>query len=271
MIENIANPGKFIHANGIEMYYEEHGKGYPLVLLHGGMGTGSANWGAYLPKLTPEFRVIMPNSRGHGRTANPTGEWHYALMANDIAAFVRELALEKPLIGGWSDGGQIVLELAMRFPSLASAYIAGAVWKDFTDFYVQSLQGLGMEKPGQVDILQFEKSMPEYAELIQRIHAPQGTEYWKELLVGISNLWLTPLDYVDEDFQKIQEPILIVIGDGDQFIPVEDAVAMYRLIPTAELAVVPGADHSLSMTRVKEFSEIMKNYFSRILATHHAS
>jgi pimeloyl-ACP methyl ester carboxylesterase len=184
-------------------------------------------------------------------------------MADDIAALIEALDLETPFVCGWSDGGQVTLELAMRYPGLGCAYIAGAVWKEFTEVYIQSLKGFGMERPGEVDIAQFQQAMPEYAELIRDIHAPQGADYWIDLLKGSSHLWQTPLNYTDEDFKKIQEPILIVIGDRDQFIPVEDAVAMYRLIPNGELAVLPGADHSLSRTKVKEFSGVILEYLNR--------
>lgn len=263
MIGNDKNQGKFIQINGIKMYYEDHGTGHPLVLLHGGGGTGSANWAEYLLALSQDFRVITPDCRGHGRTNNPSGELSYARMADDIAVFIKEIELDKPFICGWSDGGQIVLELAMRYPGLASAYIAGAVWKDFTDFYIQSLRGLGMEKPGKVNIDQLQKAMPEYAELLKNIHSPQGEEYWKELLKEISRMWLTPLNYTKEDFLKMEEPILIVIGDRDQFIPLENEVAIFRFIPHAELAVIPGADHNLSLTNAKEFSEIILEYLKR--------
>ena len=105
--------------------------------------------------------------------------------------------------------------------------------------------------------------MPEYVDLLRSIHSSQGVEYWQELLTGISEMWLTPLNYANDDFKNIQEPILIVRGDRDQFIPIEDAVAMYRLILHAELAVVPGADHSLPLTKAKEFSDIILEYLLR--------
>jgi pimeloyl-ACP methyl ester carboxylesterase len=76
-------------------------------------------------------------------------------------------------------------------------------------------------------------------------------------------MWLTPLNYADEDFRKISTTVLILIGDRDQFIPVEDAVAMYRLIPNSELAVVPNADHSLSLTRIDMFAAIVMEFLTR--------
>lgn len=255
--------GKFIRVNGIEMYYEDFGTGTPLLLLHGGLGTAAANWDAYLPTLAKEFRVIAPDCRGHGKSNNASGEWTYSLMAADIAAFIKELDLQKPFVCGWSDGGQIGLELAMRYPGLASAYILGAVWKEFTDIYLQSLQAWGLYGPGDVKIDQFQEAMSEYVDLLKSIHSPQGAEFWQELLIGTSNLWLTPANYSDDDFKNIVDSMLVVIGDRDQFIPIEDAVSMYRLIPGAELAVIPGADHSLSLFRAPEFLEVILQYLKR--------
>jgi pimeloyl-ACP methyl ester carboxylesterase len=114
-----------------------------------------------------------------------------------------------------------------------------------------------------VNFNQFENAMPEFAELLRGIHSPQGAEYWKELLTGISKMWLTPLSYTNDDFINNLESTLIIIGDRDQLIPVEDAVIMYRLIPNAELAIVPNADHSLSLTKVKEFSDIALEFLRR--------
>lgn len=255
--------GRYTNVNGIEMYYQDHGEGEELVLLHGGLGTSLAHWKPYLPAFSKEYRVIAPDCRGHGRTNNPTDEWSYGLMADDIAALISVLGLQRPSICGWSDGGQIALELAMRYPGLARAYIFGAVGKDFSDVYLQTLKGWGFEGPGTVNISQMEKASPEYVEIIRELHSSQGAEYWEKLLNGISKMWLTPLNYTNEDFLQILEPVLIVIGDRDQFIPVEDAVAMYRLISNGELSIVPDADHSLPRTKVDIFADIVMEFLNR--------
>jgi pimeloyl-ACP methyl ester carboxylesterase len=255
--------GHFATVNDIEMYYVDHGEGDPLVMLHGGTGTALSNWNPYIPTLSQKFRVIAPDCRGHGRTNNPLGEWSYHLMADDIAALVMDLGLQKPSICGWSDGGQIALELAMRYPGLARAYIVGAVWKVFSASYLQSLRDWGFEGPGEVNTDQIQRATPEYVEVLREIHSPLGSEYWKQLINGISTMWLTPLNYADEDFRKISTTVLILIRDRDQFIPVEDAVAMYRLIPNSELAVVPNADHSLSLTRIDMFAAIVMEFLTR--------
>jgi pimeloyl-ACP methyl ester carboxylesterase len=89
----------YIEANGLRVYYEVYGEGEPLLLLHGGTAT-SRSWASHLPAFTEHFRVFAPDSRGHGRTDNPTGELGYRAMADDVAALVDALGLRRPLILG---------------------------------------------------------------------------------------------------------------------------------------------------------------------------
>ena len=117
--------------------------------------------------------------------------------------------------------------------------------------------------PGEVNFDQIQRATPEYVEMLRDLHSPQGAEYWKDLLTGISTMWFTPLNYTDQDFRKISAAMLILIGDRDQFIPVEDAFAIYRLIPNAELAIVPNADHSFLRISVKVFADTVLEFLKR--------
>ena len=116
--------GNFVQLNDLNMYYEIQGQGAPLLLLHGGSGT-SGDWAPYLTRLSEHFQVITPDSRGHGKSKNPGDKLSYSLMAGDMAALINHLGLEKPLVCGYSDGGQICLELSMHYPGLAQAYVVG--------------------------------------------------------------------------------------------------------------------------------------------------
>ena len=252
----------FVSVNGIEMCYIDYGEGDPVLLLHGGTGTALSNWGTYLPALSKNYRIIAPDFRGHGRTNNPSGEWRYDLMADDIAALVKKLGLQNPSICGWSDGGQIGLELAMRYPNLSSKYLVGAVWKEFSATYLETLFNWGLESAGKVNIDKIQEVTPDYIEVIRKLHSIQGPDYWKELLKGISKLWLTPVNYKEEDFRGIMATMLIVVGDRDQFIPLEDAISMYRLIPNAEISVVPNVDHSLPRSKVEVFTNIITDFLN---------
>ena len=166
-------------------------------------------------------------------------------MADDLAAFVHNLGLHRPLIYGYSDGGQIALEVAMRYPQLAQAVIVGGAWFKFSDTYRSMIQSLfGDAATPDVDLNALEANLGEYMTQLRRAHAPvYGEGYLHELLTHIKALFLTPLHYTAVDFQQISIPTLIVVGDRDEAIPVEEAVEMYRLIPTAELCVAPNANH----------------------------
>ncbi len=252
-------PSHFIGVNGIKMYYEEYGEGIPLILLHGGTSS-CKTWQPFLPIFSPHFRVITPDSRAHGRTNNPAGVLSYRQMADDMAEFIRQLKLEKPVVCGYSDGGQVVLELGMHYPALCRALVVGAAWYRFSEMYLDTMKIAGFDGPGQVDFARIELNSPEWIEEMKEEHrSSQDSEYWKELLRQIAEMWWTPLDYDLEDFAKINEPTLIMLGDRDGIIELEQALEEYEQIPNSELFIIPNADHftaesELSMRVVLDFA-----------------
>jgi len=141
-----------IEVNDLKLHYIEKGEGYPLIFLHGGITIAEKNWENQIDFFSESFRVIATDSRGHGKTNNPSGEFSYRLMADDIAALIRKLKLEKPLIIGWSDGGQIVLEIGIRYPELAKALVAGGVLSEITDYYTNTMKFWGIEGPGHSNL-----------------------------------------------------------------------------------------------------------------------
>jgi len=254
--------GQTIQVNDLNMYYEEHGSGRPLVLIHGGTST-CAMWQAHLPLLSQYFRVITPDSRGHGKTNNPKGELSYRIMADDVVGLVQALGLEKPVIGGYSDGGQVALEIGMRYPGLASGLVIGAAWYRFTETYQNFLREFGLERPGEVNFEYLEKTFPDFVELWKTEHIwSADPECWKTLLKQISKMFWTPLDYTAEDFQKVTDPAFILMGDRDGIIEVEQAVEMYHLIPHAELAILPNTTH-MSALESKLLTELIFDFISR--------
>lgn len=264
MKQTDSNPnqqGHYVEANGLNVYYEEYGSGKPLILLHGGSVT-SRMWQAFLPSLASHFRVITPDSRAHGKTNNPEGNLSYRLMADDAAAFIQALDVSKPLVFGYSDGGQIALEMGMRYPGLTGALIIGAAWYRFSETYQNWLKALGFERSGVVNIEQLQAEAPEWVNLLKTEHVhPDDPDYWLTLLKQLSIMWWTPLDYAVEDFQKITEPMLILMGDRDGAIDLEQAVEMYQLIPNAELVILPNATH---LSAVSELSmNIVLDFFLR--------
>ena len=234
-------PGHYIQANGLDIYYEEYGQGQPLLLLHGGLLT-SGSWKPYLAAFAEHYRVIVPDSRGHGRTTNPTGVMSYRLMADDMAALALALDLHKPIIFGYSDGGQAALEIGLCYPDLPQALVFGGTQVKLSEASITWVRSvLGDEQSPDVDAQQLERDDPNWAAMLKHIH---GADKWETLLKQIKPMWNIRFNYTAQDFARIIAPTLVLIGDRDDFTVVEEAAEMYHLLPTAELAVIPGSSHT---------------------------
>jgi len=258
--------GQYVQANGLKMYYEEYGSGEPLVLIHASLATGVGNWKAYLPYLSTHFRLILPDLRGHGRTVNPQGEIRLPTLTDDLVAFIQALDLAKPFLCGWSGGGDIALDVGIRYPNSVKAMVVGGVTHRVSEEYFRTMRAIGAEAPGKVNIEQFEQAMPQFVELLRIVHS-QNPDHWKTLLTQISHEMLEPTLPSHDDIKKITAPTLIIWGDRDQYLPVEDALELYRLLPNAELAVLPNTDHSLSRTKVEQFANLAKDFLLRHVAS----
>jgi pimeloyl-ACP methyl ester carboxylesterase len=208
----------------------------------------------------------MPDLRGHGRTNNPQGEIRLPTLTDDLVAFIKELNLEKPFLCGWSGGGDIALDVGIRYPNSVRAMVVGGVTHRVSEEYFNTMRAMGAEAPGKVNFEQFEKAMPQFVELLRIAHS-QSPEHWKTLLTQISNEMLEPTLPSHDDLKKITTPTLIIWGDRDQYLPVEDAIELYRLLPNAELTVLPNTNHSLSVTRIEQFANNAKEFLLRHTAS----
>lgn len=240
----MSNPeGKFVSANGLEIFYREWGTGRPLLLLHGGIDTHRF-WKHFILELSRKYRVITPDNRGHGRTITPELALSVPIMADDLAGFLQEMELDSPFIFGFSDGGQTALDLGIRYPDLAGALVLGGVWYMFSQDYQAGISNSGFVSPGVMDFDVYERSAPrDWQERLKRAHHDPRPDYPRILLSALAKLWWTPLDYSDEDFEKIQAPVLILAGEKDEFIPPDEARDLSNKIPGSELAIIPGAGH----------------------------
>jgi len=137
-----------------------------------------------------------------------------------------------------------LLEFGMHYPDLAGALVIGGATYQFSQSYYAMVNAFSFIHNGGVDIEAMERDEPEWVESLKVDHvSPDDSNKWKTLLEQITPLWLTPLDYTLADLRKITTPTLILAGDRDGGVPVEQAVEMYRTIPNADLAILPHADH----------------------------
>jgi pimeloyl-ACP methyl ester carboxylesterase len=247
--------------NDIEMFYIRTGEGYPLLLLHGGGGS-HVLWDQHIPILSEKYEVFVPDLRGHGKSSNPLAQLSYSQMADDVVALINSLELNSPLVCGWSDGGHIALEIGLRHQESAGALVLGGIQFELTDDYYQSLHSLGILGPGEVDVELVKQNAPDWILRLKKFHAASD-DHWLILLKQISELWTKQLNYPVDTLRQIVTPTLIVLGDRDNYIPVDHSVCFYNAIPNAELAILPNADHYIVLKEPMMFCDLIMGFFER--------
>lgn len=217
--------------NGLKMYYEVHGDGPPLLLLHGGTGSIPATW---IPYFEPRFRVIAMEQMGHGRTADAMDRsFHYHDMGEDTIELMRQLQIESAVIVGYSDGGIIGLDIAIHHPDRVTRLVLTGV-NARTDGYTVENQEWART---------FDPDGQPMSEAYGRL-SPDGPDHWPIVLGRLKPMWIAEPGFTHAEMQGIAAPTLIIIGDRDIVTP-EHAVEMSRSIPAAQLCVVPHAGHGV--------------------------
>jgi pimeloyl-ACP methyl ester carboxylesterase len=216
--------------NGLKMYYEVHGDGSALLLLHGGGGPVSEKWISY---FSPQFRVIAPQQMGYGHTADVVDRpFHYHDMAEDTVELMRQLGVESAAVVGYSDGGIFGLDLAIHHPKRVSKLAttgANAHTDGYTALHWEGVAATTNDWPA--------------SEAYGRL-SPNGAEHWPILLGRLQRMWAVEPCFTREQLQSIKAPTLLIFGDSDLVMP-EHAVEMFRTIPGAQLCVVPHAGHGV--------------------------
>jgi len=236
----------YAKVNGIELYYATLGHGSPVVLLHGGLAN-SDYWGKQIPVLAKNHQVIVVDSRGHGRSTRDSQNYGYDLMSDDIVALLDHLKLKKADIVGWSDGGIIGIDLAIRHPDRVN--------KIFSFAPNTKTEGVrpGVEK-NPVFGAYIERAGNEYKKL-----SKTPTQY-DAFVEQISHMWESQPNWSDADLQKIKTPVLIVDGDHDEAIVREHLEYIAKTIPNAGLLILPNTSHFAFIQAPKEFNDAIVNF-----------
>ncbi len=242
--------GQYADVNGIKLYYEVHGTGRPLVLLHGGLGSGEM-FGPALTALAEGHQVILPDLQGHGRTADIDRPIDVRLMADDIAALIRELGLEKPDVVGYSLGGGVAFWTAVKYPELIGKLVIVSAHLKRNAIYPDML---GQQGQLSAAAAEFMKDTPMY-QLYQRV-APRPEDFGR-LLDKMGESMAKDFDF-SEEFRGLKVPTLFACADADMF-PPSHAVEAFGLLGGGKrdggwmgegrpegghaLAIVPGTTH----------------------------
>jgi pimeloyl-ACP methyl ester carboxylesterase len=231
---------KFIEAGELRIHYLEAGEGVPVIALHGGPATAEMTWSEN-ERLAAHHHLYSPDSRGHGQTNNPAGTLSYAQMADDVSAFINALGLDRPMIFGYSDGAQTALEFGIRHSGEARALVLGGVVTEASPEYLAGISDWGFVVPGEVDFARLESAWGDFYRSFPTVHG----DGWRDLLIQISHLWINVPTYADEQLAAIAEPTLVICGDHDANGAIQAAPRLLQVLPRAELAVIPNADHGV--------------------------
>jgi pimeloyl-ACP methyl ester carboxylesterase len=222
----------YAHVNDLDVYYETHGDGEPIVLLHGGLQTIELSFARMLPSLARTRKVIAIELQGHGHTADTDREFALEHLADDVAGVLDELDVERADFFGFSLGGLVALQVAMRHPARAGRLAVAGV-HFHADGYREGIFDLGSElAPSEAD---FKEMYDAYVAV-----APDPGRF--EAFAAKASALPAGLNWSGEDLGKVGSPVLIVIGDRD-FARVDHAARMQELIPDARLAVLPDTTH----------------------------
>jgi pimeloyl-ACP methyl ester carboxylesterase len=203
--------GQYAEVNGINLYFETHGIGRPLILLHGGLGSGEM-FGPVLPALAERHQVIAVDLQGHGRTADIDRPIDLQFMADDIAGLIDHLGLDKPDVVGYSLGGGVALRIAAKYPAKVGRLVAVSANVRRDAIYPEMLAQQGQVSAAAAE---FMKDTPMY-ELYQRV-APRPEDF-PRLLDKIGETMSKDFDFTEE-VRGLQMPTLIVAADADMAPP----------------------------------------------------
>jgi pimeloyl-ACP methyl ester carboxylesterase len=203
--------GQYADVNGISLYYETQGTGRPMILLHGGLGSGEM-FAPILPALAEHHRVIAVDLQGHGRTADIDRPIDIRLMADDIAALIDHLELDKPDVVGYSLGGGVALLTAVKYPEKVRKLVSASA-----NIQRSAIPAEMLAQQGQVNAAaaEFMVDTPMY-QLYQRV-APRPEDFG-QLLDKIGESMSKDFDYTEE-VRGLQVPTLLVAGDADMAPP----------------------------------------------------
>src|SRR5881296_298574 len=240
--------GHYADVNGIKLYYETHGTGRPLILLHGGLGAIEM-FGPNLPALAKGRQLIAVDLQGHGRTADIDRALSVALMSDDIAALIKHLGLASADVMGYSLGGGVALQLALRHPEVVGKLVVVSTPFRRSAFYPEILAQQGQVGAAAAEAM---KRTPMYQ--LYSSTAPRP-EDWPRLLDKIGEAMKQDFDF-SREIAGLKTTTLIVAADADIFPPAH-AVEMFGLLgggqrdggwdgsgrPKSRLAILPGLTH----------------------------
>jgi pimeloyl-ACP methyl ester carboxylesterase len=242
----------YVEHDGARIWYAQCGSGRPVILLHGGLGH-AGNWGYQVPALLHSgYRVVLIDSRGHGRSTRDARPFTYELMASDVLAVMDALGTDKAAVVGWSDGACIALILGMMAP----ARIAGVF------FFACNMDPSGTKdiEPSPIIDRCFSRHTKDYALL------SATPDQYDAFCAAVGLMQKTQPNYAAADLARVRVPVAVVQGEYDEFITREHAEYLARSIPGAELRILVGVSHFAPLQRPEQFNSEVLAFLRKVLA-----
>ncbi|MFD0251124.1 alpha/beta fold hydrolase [Streptomyces sp. NPDC127113] len=231
--------GDYADLPGVRTWYESEGTGDPLVLLHGGFCTNDT-WGAQRADLAAAYRVLLPERRAHGHTPDVDGPLTYQDMADDTVAFLETVVDAPAHLVGWSDGAVVALLVALARPDLVRRVVLiGANFRPGGECFVE---------PGMLDAMTPGSPDTAFFREMYEAVSPDGADHWPVVAVKMIDMWRTQPTLTERELGRITAPTLVMTGDDD-LMTLEHTTALYRALPDARLAVLPGASHLVPLEK----------------------
>ncbi|MFC9993590.1 alpha/beta fold hydrolase [Nocardia sp. NPDC127526] len=246
--------GQRADVNGLDMYYEVHGERNgkpPVVLLHGALSGIQTDFGELIPTLSQTRQVIAVEQQAHGHTADIDHPLRTNTMADDTAALLRKIGVEKADIFGYSMGAGVALDLGVRYPNLVNKLVLLSVGLSAAGLHPGTLEGIQSLQPEMLH------GSPFHTDYLANAPRPQD---FPTLVAKIKDMDANVPTFPEESVRAMKSPVLNIIGDSDIVTP-EHAVAIFRLLgggimgdtpaglPNSQLAIIPGASHVSVMHR----------------------
>ena len=236
--------GSYAEIHGLKMYYEIHGAGFPLVLLHGGLSAIGTSFGKMLPALARERQIIAIEQQAHGHTADIDRPLTYKQMANDTIALLSHIGIERADFFGYSIGAGIAMEIAIEHPSMVHKLVIATPIFTADGFQPGVLAGMEALQPEHLAGSPFQQEYERFA---------PNPQDWPRLIAKMKQLNREFVDWSPEAIASIKAPTLLIAGDSD-IVRLEHVVELFRLLgggvsgdhvglPNVQLAVLPGTTH----------------------------
>jgi pimeloyl-ACP methyl ester carboxylesterase len=240
--------GSYVDIAGHQTWIEEAGAGdETIVLLHGGLSNGDALLDSIGPPLGEHYRLVAPDRRGHGRTADIEGPFHYEDMVDETIGVLEQVVGGPAHLVGWSDGGIVSLLLSMRRPDLVRRQVLiGA------NYHFEGTRPLEMADDDPLGQAMFEA----YAE-----RSPHGGEHFPAVLEKTLPLYASEPTLNPDDLGRVTTPTLVLVGDDD-IIELAHTVMLFEALPAGQLAVVPRTSHMVPMEAPQEVAHLVRDFLS---------